>query len=125
MATNPLGQYPVRCPGRNATVFSFSFDTANTAAPDGLIDPCDVINGAGVRTAQGRLTFTLNDRYKVLHVTCNLETTITYTSQVSAVVDGTAAANTIEIATVDEALALQDTNNLTVHVQVFAYPATS
>ena len=125
MGTNPLGQYPVRSPGRNPTLFSFSFLTADTAAPDGLVDPCSVINGAGVRTSEGLLTFTLKDRYKVLHVTCDIETTTAFMAQPGAIVDGTAAANTIGIITYKEDMLVDDTNNLTVHVQVVAYPSTS
>jgi len=125
MANNPLGQYPVRSPGRNPTVASFQFDTANTAAPDGLVDPCGIVNGAGVRTSQGLLTFTLNDRWTVLHATCNLETTATYLAQVADVVRGLSAANTVVVTTLDEALAAQDTNNLTVNVVVVGYPSAT
>lgn len=125
MSRNRLGQYPVKAHMRELVVGSFSFVTNTSNAPDGLVDPGDWIKGAGVHTSTGLYTFTLNDRYALLKCVCNLETTATYDAQIATVVQGMAAANTIVITTLDEAIAAADTNDLTCTVQIFAYIATS
>lgn len=125
MATSNAGQQRPFAHARNATVFSFSFDTNGTASPDGLSDPGGVVS-AMTWSSTGVLIATLTHRYAKIHATASLDTAINHVL-VGPIVEGGAAANTITITTTDDAdvHAVGDTTNVKIFVTGVAYGNTT
>lgn len=115
MANMGRGQYPVKGLQRNLTEGWFRF-VGNATAPATIVDPGSVIASSS-RSAAGSYHFVLRDRWKYVMGQAQAMTTTDTRAKVDAVVEGSAAANQIQVHCVTGAGTADDLvgSTITVH----------
>jgi hypothetical protein len=116
MPVTGIHQYPFRSGMQEAGLYWIRFETNNTSNPDGLVDPAGVVSTV-VRTSQSLFTVTLNKRWARIGAWATYEEAEAILAQVTTHVEGSAAANTVVVRVVDEAITLNaDTTDKTINV---------
>jgi hypothetical protein len=83
-------------PSRNHFKGSFTFETNNASAPDGVVDPGGIIAANGTaHTSQGKLTFTLDREWRYVHAVANYTESGAFVAQVAGVTQGRGTTATI------------------------------
>jgi len=113
-----IHQYPMRSGVRENGCYFIEFETNGAGAPDGLVDPGNIVSTV-TRTAASTFLVTLRDRWTRIGAMASFEEPDAEICKVTAKVVGHAAANTITVMVVTEALVVAaDTNDKTVTLQL-------
>ena len=124
MSTTEKGQYRPYAHARGVTVASYVFTGVNGASPTVTEDPGKVVSTVE-RTAEGIYLITLKRRYAMIHAIAGTSGGADDDAQVTAVVDGGGAANTIEVTGQTGAGTNDDLDGKLITVMILAYDSTS